>query len=70
MTPRPAKVLGGVSIPLLDYLMSGQEKQPSAFPATAEKVKNFYDRYPYPRPVENLDAYYRKKSIKLNLEKQ
>ena len=26
----------------------------------AEKVKSFYDRYPYPRPVEELDAYRRR----------
>jgi SAM-dependent methyltransferase len=25
--------------------------------AVAEEVRDFYDRYPYPRPVENLDQY-------------
>lgn len=27
--------------------------------AVAEEVRDFYDRYPYPRPVENLDKYLR-----------
>src|SRR5580698_8175550 len=31
----------------------------SPVPAVAEEVRDFYDRYPYPRPVDNLDQYRR-----------
>lgn len=36
--------------------MSQQEQQ-SAYFDVAAKVQSFYERYPYPRPVENLDKY-------------
>jgi SAM-dependent methyltransferase len=29
----------------------------SALPGVAEQVQSFYDRYPYPPPVDNLDKY-------------
>jgi SAM-dependent methyltransferase len=31
----------------------------SPVPVVAEEVRDFYDRYPYPRPVDNLDQYRR-----------
>jgi len=31
--------------------------QPELLVDRAEKIRNFYDRYPYPRPVESLDDY-------------
>jgi SAM-dependent methyltransferase len=34
-------------------------KPPSPFHDVAEEVQDFYDRYPYPPPVENLDQYRR-----------
>ena len=39
--------------------MSQQTEQHSAFLDMGETVRDFYDRYPYPRPVENLDKYRR-----------
>src|SRR5258705_12784321 len=29
----------------------------SPLPDVAEEVRDFYERYPYPRPVDNLDKY-------------
>jgi SAM-dependent methyltransferase len=41
-------------------LAVNQSEEPfSAFPGVAEAVQDFYDRYPYPRPVESLDKYRR-----------
>src|SRR5512137_2237677 len=37
--------------------MSQREQHPSGSTAVAEEVRDFYDRYPYPRPVESLDKY-------------
>jgi SAM-dependent methyltransferase len=37
--------------------MSQRGEHQSGFMAVAEEVRDFYDRYPYPRPVENLDQY-------------
>jgi SAM-dependent methyltransferase len=39
------------------FSMSQQEEQQSAYFDVAAKVQSFYERYPYPRPVENLDKY-------------
>ncbi|MDX9831147.1 MAG: class I SAM-dependent methyltransferase [Anaerolineae bacterium] len=39
--------------------MSQREEGPSGSMAVAEEVRDFYDRYPYPRPVESLDQYRR-----------
>jgi len=39
--------------------MSQREEHPSSSVAVAEGVRDFYDRYPYPRPVESLDKYRR-----------
>jgi SAM-dependent methyltransferase len=39
--------------------MSVREEQPSGLPGVAEAVQDFYDRYPYPRPVDNLEKYRR-----------
>jgi SAM-dependent methyltransferase len=39
--------------------MSQRGEHPSGFMAVAEEVRDFYDRYPYPRPVESLDKYRR-----------
>jgi len=33
------------------------EEQHSSLPDAAEEVRDFYERYPYPRPVESLDKY-------------
>ncbi len=41
--------------------MMSQNKNPFATSGSvSEEVKAFYDRYPYPRPVESLDAYRRR----------
>src|SRR5208282_4685007 len=37
--------------------MSQRDEQLSPSPGTTEEVRSFYDRYPYPRPVDNLDKY-------------
>jgi len=37
--------------------MSRQEEQDTAVLGVAEEVRDFYDRYPYPRPVDSLDNY-------------
>jgi|RhiMetdeSRZDD1v2_1073273.scaffolds.fasta_scaffold215822_2 SAM-dependent methyltransferase len=39
--------------------MSQQEKQHSPFPGVAAEVQDFYERYPYPRPVDSLEKYRR-----------
>ena len=39
--------------------MSQQTEQNSTLPGVAEKVRDFYERYPYPRPVDSLDKYQR-----------
>src|ERR1700735_1184352 len=39
--------------------MIQQEEQHSVLPGVAGEVQDFYDRYPYPPPVENLDKYQR-----------
>jgi SAM-dependent methyltransferase len=39
--------------------MSQREEHPSGLVAVAEEVRDFYNRYPYPRPVESLDRYRR-----------
>jgi SAM-dependent methyltransferase len=39
--------------------MSQQLEQASGLPGVAEAVRDFYDRYPYPRPVDNLEIYRR-----------
>jgi SAM-dependent methyltransferase len=33
------------------------EEQHSSLPDGAEEVRDFYERYPYPRPVDSLDKY-------------
>ncbi len=35
------------------------QSEESGIPSVAEVVRDFYDRYPYPRPVDNLDTYRR-----------
>ena len=40
--------------------MSRKEERNSTFIGVADQVKDFYDRYPYPRPVDNLDTYRRR----------
>lgn len=37
--------------------MSQRSEQLSPFSDAAEQVRNFYDRYPYPPPVDDLDKY-------------
>jgi len=37
--------------------MSQRIEQLSPLPAVAEEVRDFYDRYPYPPPVDTLDRY-------------
>jgi SAM-dependent methyltransferase len=37
--------------------MSQQTEQNSTLPGVAEEVRDFYDRYPYPRPIDSLDKY-------------
>jgi SAM-dependent methyltransferase len=39
--------------------MSGKSACAPPLPAVAGEVRNFYERYPYPRPVDNLDQYRR-----------
>jgi SAM-dependent methyltransferase len=39
--------------------MNQQQTHPSTFPNVPEEVKNFYDHYPYPRPVDSLATYQR-----------
>jgi SAM-dependent methyltransferase len=37
--------------------MSQQEKQPSPSAEVAAEVQDFYERYPYPRPIDSLEKY-------------
>ncbi len=37
--------------------MSQLAELPLPSPDTADEVKDFYERYPYPRPVESLEQY-------------
>jgi hypothetical protein len=37
--------------------MSPLDPHPSPSPGLAAVVRDFYERYPYPRPVESLDKY-------------
>ena len=37
--------------------MNQQEEQHSQSPDVAAEVRDFYERYPYPRPVDSLDKY-------------
>ena len=39
--------------------MSQEEPHHSTFPGAAEEVRDFYDRYPYPRPIDSLEKYRR-----------
>jgi SAM-dependent methyltransferase len=39
--------------------MNQPQEHSSGFSAVGEAVQDFYDRYPYPRPVESLDKYRR-----------
>ncbi len=39
--------------------MIAQKEQDSALLGVAEAVRDFYDQYPYPRPVDNLEKYRR-----------
>jgi SAM-dependent methyltransferase len=39
--------------------MSQLKELQSALPDVAEEVRDFYDHYPYPRPVESLEKYQR-----------
>src|SRR6187455_1835859 len=39
--------------------MNYQEEHNPTYSDIAEEVRDFYDRYPYPRPVANLDKYRR-----------
>jgi SAM-dependent methyltransferase len=47
-------------VPILaQAAMSQYKAHPSSSINVAEQVQDFYDRYPYPRPVESLDKYLR-----------
>jgi len=39
--------------------MSQQEERDLALLGVAEEVRDFYDRYPYPRPIDSLEKYRR-----------
>ena len=39
--------------------MSQPEERPSGLIAVTEEVRDFYDHYPYPRPVDSLEKYRR-----------
>jgi SAM-dependent methyltransferase len=39
--------------------MSQRTRSLSPFPDVAERVRDFYDQYPYPRPVDSLESYRR-----------
>ena len=39
--------------------MIAQKEHDSALPGIAEEVRYFYDRYPYPRPIDSLENYQR-----------
>ena len=40
-------------------LMNQQEEHRAPFLGVAEEVRDFYDRYPYPRPIDSLEKYRR-----------
>ena len=37
--------------------MSPREEHRSTLPGVAEEVRDFYERYPYPRPIDSLEKY-------------
>jgi hypothetical protein len=37
--------------------LNHQEEHLSILPDVAEEVRDFYDRYPHPRPVDSLEKY-------------
>lgn len=39
--------------------MDRQDEHASALPSVADEVRDFYERYPYPRPVASLEQYRR-----------
>jgi len=39
--------------------LNHQEEHDSTSPRAADKVRDFYDRYPYPRPIDSLEKYRR-----------
>ena len=39
--------------------MSQEEEQHSPSPGVAAEVQDFYERYPYPRPIDSLEDYRR-----------
>jgi SAM-dependent methyltransferase len=39
--------------------MNQREESVPTLPAVANDVRDFYDRYPYPRPIDNLEKYRR-----------
>jgi hypothetical protein len=39
--------------------MSQQEEQHSSSRGVAAEVQDFYERYPYPRPIDSLEKYRR-----------
>jgi hypothetical protein len=39
--------------------MSRQEEHDTTLLGVAEEVRGFYDRYPYPQPIESLENYRR-----------
>jgi SAM-dependent methyltransferase len=39
--------------------MSREEAHDSTFSIVAEEVRDFYERYPYPQPIDSLDKYQR-----------
>src|ERR1700704_2021774 len=43
----------------LSLWMSEQAEQPPQSSGVTAKVQDFYDRYPYPRPVDSLEQYQR-----------
>ena len=44
---------------MVNLSMNQQEEHKSTLLGVAEEVRDFYDRYPYPRPVDNLEKYRR-----------
>ena len=39
------------------FSMIAQKEQDPALLSVAEEVRDFYDQYPYPRPIDNLEKY-------------
>src|SRR3954447_19100415 len=37
--------------------MSQQQEHHSTLPGVSEEVRDFYERYPYPQPVDDLEKY-------------